>query len=110
MNVHVRDSEGGSTCWTRLSREFTNHQEHGLREDQTIAQSFTEMNPGSNSRHRWDISTIYWNTIPWIRTILLNDRAVKLSTAKVCVFPDSVLCLGKIQEYPTSNKLMEGQN
>ena len=86
------------------------HQEHGLREDQTIAQSFTEMNPGSKSRHRWDIFTIDWDTIPWMRTTLLNDRAVKLSTAKVCVFPDSVLCLGKIQEYPTCNKLMEGQN
>ena len=30
-------------------------------------------------------STIDWNTVPWMRTTLLNDRAVKLSTAKVFV-------------------------
>ena len=41
------------------------------------------------------ISTIDWNTtIPWVRSTLLNDRAVKLSSAKVYVFSDSVLCLG----------------
>ena len=33
---------------------------------------------------------------------LLNDRAVKLSTAKVYVFSDSVLCLGKIIVYSRS--------
>ena len=33
---------------------------------------------------------------------LLHDRAVKLSKAKVHVNSDSVLCLGKIHEYPQS--------
>ena len=42
-------------------------------------------------------------TTPWVRSTLLNDKAVKLSTAKVCVFSDSVLCLGgRIAEYPRS--------
>ena len=42
------------------------------------------------------------NTIPWMRTTLLNDRAVKLSKERVHVFSDSVLCLGRIHEYPRS--------
>ena len=50
------------------------------------------------------ITTIDWNTIPWVRTTLLHDRAVKLSKAKVHVFFDSVLCLGIIQEYPRSTE------
>ena len=36
------------------------------------------------------ISQIDWNTLPRLRSTLLNDRAVKLS-AKVCVFHDSLL-------------------
>ena len=54
------------------------------------------------SREIYGISTIDWNTILCVRTILLNDRAAKLSTAKVFVFSDSVLCLDKIAEYPRS--------
>ena len=37
-----------------------------------------------------------------MRTTLLNDRAVKLSKAKVYVFSVSVLFLGTIREYPRS--------
>ena len=37
------------------------------------------------------ICTIEWNTIPWMRTTLLHDRAVMLSKAKVHVYSDSVL-------------------
>ena len=33
---------------------------------------------------------------------LLNNRAVRLSTAKACVFPDSVLCMGRISESSAS--------
>ena len=50
----------------------------------------------------YGISTVDWNTIPWVRSTLLNDRTVKLSTAKVYVFSHSVLCLTKIAEYPRS--------
>ena len=36
-------------------------------------------------------SAIDWNTIPWMTTTLLHDRAVKQSNARVHVFTDSVL-------------------
>ena len=48
------------------------------------------------------ISKIGWYTHSWQRTILLTDKAVQLSTAKVFVFSDSVLCLGKMHQYPES--------
>ena len=48
------------------------------------------------------IPTIEWKTIPWMRTILLHDRAVKLSKAKVHVYSDLALCLSKIHEYHQS--------
>ena len=50
-----------------------------------------------------EISTIDWDTIPVVRSTLLNDKAIKLSTAKVYTFSDAVLCLGgRIEEYPQS--------
>ena len=49
------------------------------------------------------MSTIDWDAIPRVRSIFLNDKAVKLPTAKVYVFSDSVLCLGdRIAEFPRS--------
>ena len=40
-----------------------------------------------------------------VRSTLLNDKVFELSTAKVYVFSDSVICLGeRIAEYPRSVK------
>ena len=50
----------------------------------------------SNPEEISGISTIHWDTQPWERATLLGDRAVQLSKAKVYVFSDSVLCLGKV--------------
>ena len=62
------------------------------------------MDHGSRSGN-FGTSTIGWNTTPWVRSTLLNDTAVKLSTAKVSVLSDSVYCLGgRTAEYPRSVK------
>ena len=39
------------------------------------------------------------STIPWLRTILLHDRAINLSKTKAHVHLDSVLCDGKIHDH-----------
>ena len=46
------------------------------------------------------ISVINWQDKSWKRTTLLNDRAVQLSTAKVCAFSGSELCMGRIPDNP----------
>ena len=48
------------------------------------------------------ISKIGWYTHPWQRTTLLSDKAVQPLTAKVYVFSDSVLCLGRMHAHPES--------
>ena len=45
------------------------------------------------------ISVIDWQNKSCKRTTLLNDCAVRLSTAKALVFSDSVLCIGRISEH-----------
>ena len=55
------------------------------------------------------LTKIDWNTHPGQKTTWLCDRAVQLLTAKVYVFSDSVLCLGKIKEPPEAVKKWEEQ-
>ena len=48
------------------------------------------------------MSKINWHTHLGQKTTLLTDKAVQLSTIKIDVFSDSVLCLGKMNPYPES--------
>ena len=54
------------------------------------------------------VSQISWESSPWKHLSLVNDEEViSLSHAKVDVFSDSVLCLGKMN--PTSKTVWERQ-
>ena len=56
------------------------------------------------------VSQISWESSPWKQLSLVNDEEViSLSHAKVYVFSDSVLCLGKVDQNPTSNSAWERQ-
>ena len=56
------------------------------------------------------VSQISWESSPWKQLSLVNDEEViSLSHAKVYVFSDSVLCLGKMNPNPTSNTVWERQ-
>ena len=50
------------------------------------------------------VSQISWESSPWKQLSLVNDEEViSLSHANVYVFSDSVLCLGEMNQNPTSN-------
>ena len=54
--------------------------------------------------------TIGWKNHSWKYLSLIGDeRVINLQRTKVCVFSDSVLCLGKIFENPQSNDAWEGR-
>ena len=56
------------------------------------------------------VSQISWESSPWRQLSLVNDEEViSLSHAKVCACSDSVLCLGKVNQNPTSNTVWERQ-
>ena len=49
-----------------------------------------------------------WEDSSWKQSSLVNDEEViSLSHAKVDVFSDSLLCLGKVNQNPTSNPVWE---
>ena len=56
------------------------------------------------------VSQIRWENSPWKQLSLVNDEEViSLSHAKVCIFSDSVLRLGKVNQNPASNAAWEKQ-
>ena len=81
MNVHVSDHESCGTSWTKISKE-NSYQEHGLKEDRKIVWYLTESDQGSKARNTWNIYECLEDSY-MVRSTLLNDRAVELSTARV---------------------------
>ena len=56
------------------------------------------------------VSQINWEDSSWRQLSLVNDEEViSLSHAKVYVFSNSVLCLGKVNQNPTSTTVWEDQ-
>ena len=56
------------------------------------------------------VSQSSWEDSSWKHLSLVNDEEViSLSHAKVYVFSDSVICLGKMNENPPSNTVWERQ-
>ena len=60
------------------------------------------------SDEMYGVNTINWEDSLWKQLSLIGDEEVIcLSHAKVYVFSDSVLCLGKVNENPQSNIVWE---
>ena len=54
------------------------------------------------------VSQFNWEDSPWRQLSLIGDEeVVSLWLAEVYVFSDSVLCLGKVNQNPTSNTVWE---
>ena len=52
-----------------------------------------------------NLETIGWEKHSWTYLSLIGDeRIINLQRAKVCVFSDSVSCLGKIHQHPDANE------
>ena len=56
----------------------------------------------------YGVTPISWEDSPWKQLSLVGEEEViSLSHAKVHVFSDSVLCLGKMNQNPESNTVWE---
>ena len=52
-----------------------------------------------------NVDTIHWEKLSWKYLSLIGDETIiNLQRAKVYVFSDSVLCLGKIHQHPKANE------
>ena len=41
-----------------------------------------------------------FSSLSWARLVLANDQAMKCAKAKACVYADSVLCIGRMEQAP----------
>ena len=110
MNVYVFDI--GSICihGKELLRQFISIKNTG--QNLTLKQMFeiSEKLILEQSDEIFGVSQISWENSPWKQLSLVNDEEViSLSHAKVYVFSGSVLCLGKVNQNPTSNTVWEQQ-
>ena len=56
------------------------------------------------------VTPINWESSSWKHVSLVkNEEVISLPHAKVYIFSDSVLCLGKMNQNPTSNSAWEQQ-
>ena len=56
------------------------------------------------------MKTINWENSSWkYLSLVNNEEVISLSHAKVHVFSDSVVCLGKVSQNPASNTVWEEQ-
>ena len=96
--------------WERITRQFAFQQR--CKGNFTLKQMFeiSEQLILEQSDEILGVSQIIWENSPWKQLSLVNDEEViSLSHAKVYVFPDSVLCLGKVNLNPTSTTVWERQ-
>ena len=80
------------------------------RNDHTLKQMFdiSEKLIVGQSDEICGVNTIDWVASSWKHLSLIGDeQVIRLSHAKVYVFSDSVLCLGKMNQNPTPNSAWE---
>ena len=79
-------------------------------EDLTLKQMFDISGKliAEHSDEIYGVNTIYWEDSSWKHLSLVGgEKVISLSHAKVYVFSDSVLCLGKMHQNPQSNVVWE---
>ena len=75
-------------------------------EDLTLKQMFDVTAQLVNNQDEINgLDKIHWERHSWKQLSLIGDETViNLQSTKVCVFSDSVLCLGRVLQHPESNE------
>ena len=109
-NVNVFDITSICVHGKELLRQFTFHQQYREHLTSKKMLEISEQLILEQADEIFEVSQISWESSPWKQLSLVNDGEVfRLSHAKVYVFSDSVLCLGKMSENPTSITVWEEQ-
>ena len=56
-----------------------------------------------------NVKCLEYSSPSWATSVLVNDQAIKWAKAKVCVYADSVLCVGQMKDSPGAIKRWKGQ-
>ena len=93
-----------------LLRKFTFHQKYREQSHFETNVRLTGKLISEQSDEIYGVKTIYWEDSSWKYLSLVGDeQLISLLHTKVCVFSDSVLCLGKMSENPSIKYCLGGQ-
>ena len=56
-----------------------------------------------------NVKCLEYSSLSWTKSVLANDQAIKWTEAKVCVYADSVLCVGSMKDTPGAIERWKGQ-
>ena len=101
VNVDEYHSSSSGSSRKRLRREFKTCTGPSLENSGTALQGNRKAVSGQTETA--GRSVIDFQDSRWMSTSLLHNRAYQYSTAKVYVFSDSVLCLGKMGNDPVES-------
>ena len=62
-----------------------------------------------HSEENLNVECLDCSSPSWTRSVLANDQAVKWAKAKVCVYADSVLCVGQVKDIAAATERWKGQ-
>ena len=89
--------------WERVPRQSEFHCEHNRSHTKENVRHICKI--GGEQDEIIKVDTIHWEKHSWKYLSLIGDETIiNLQSAKVYVFSDSVLCLGKIHQNPESNE------
>ena len=93
-----------------LLRQLAYYQKYRRSHNETNVFDIPEKFLTEQSDEIYGVTTVNWEDSSWKYLSLVGDEEViSLSHAKVYVFSDCVLCIGKMNEYPQSNSVWEEQ-
>ena len=103
MNVHDCNNGISSIHGEELPGQLSVHHEYKRSHTQTNVRHIYKM--VSEQDEISGLETIGWENHSWKCLSLIGDETIiNLQRAKVYVFSDSVLCLGKIHQHPNANE------
>ena len=88
-----------SSSWSKLQWIFSCVQDHHFPRAQDVVRHHAEIDLERCTRET-ECFHDYVSLYSWKRSTLIHDEVIKWTKTKVHVYWDSVLCLGRIYEYP----------
>ena len=91
---------------TSMGKNFQDHQNSSINTtDLTLKKIFDITSKLVSEQDEINFDNIQWRRNSWKQLSLIGDETViNLQRAKVYVFSDSVLCLGRVNQHPKSNE------
>ena len=107
-NVFSFVDESRHPLWAGFLEEFGDLQEHKFENLENVF-NITQKLIKEHSEESLNVECLKYSSPSWTRSVLADDQAIKWAKAKVCVYRNSVLCVGQVKDIPGTVQRWKGQ-